>query len=182
MKFSEQIKELRNREKLTQEQFADKLNITRQAVSNWENDRNLPDIEMLILIAQNFHISLDELILGGNDMLKENIMNHTDEMHASPKHGEMVEKLVKDGSENRRVKMNLISAIIGGVLMFMGLMCLVIKGLSVEYIDASGILHENFFLLPVGFLFIFCGVLIILVSCIRTIIKKIQLARKPSIR
>ena len=57
MKFSEQIKDLRTREKLTQEQFAEKLNITRQAVSNWENDRNLPDIEMLILIAQNFHIS-----------------------------------------------------------------------------------------------------------------------------
>ena len=159
MKFSEQIKDLRTREKLTQEQFAEKLNITRQAVSNWENDRNLPDIEMLILIAQNFHISLDELILGGNDMDEVNVMT---------------DKLVRDGSENRRAKMNMISTIVGGVLMIMGLMCLIIKAFSVEYIDASGILHENFFLLPVGFLFIFSGALVIIVTCVSYIVKKIR--------
>lgn len=159
MKFSEQIKDLRTREKLTQEQFAEKLNITRQAISNWENDRNLPDIEMLILIAQNFHISLDELILGGNDMDEVNVMT---------------DKLVRDGSENRRAKMNMISTIVGGVLMIMGLMCLIIKAFSVEYIDASGILHENFFLLPVGFLFIFSGVLVIIVTCVSYIVKKIR--------
>ena len=158
MKFSEQIKDLRTREKLTQEQFAEKLNITRQAVSNWENDRNLPDIEMLILIAQNFHISLDELILGGNDMDEVNVMT---------------DKLVRDGSENRRAKMNMISTIVGGVLMIMGLLCLIIKAFSVEYIDASGILHENFFLLPVGFLFIFCGVLVIIVTCASYIVRKL---------
>lgn len=159
MKFSEQIKDLRTREKLTQEQFAEKLNITRQAVSNWENDRNLPDIEMLILIAQNFHISLDELILGGNDMDEVNVMT---------------DKLVRDGSENRRAKMNMISTIVGGVLMIMGLMCLIIKAFSVEYIDASGILHENFFLLPVGFLFIFSGVLVIIVAYVSYVVKKIR--------
>ena len=158
MKFSEQIKDLRTREKLTQEQFAEKLNITRQAVSNWENVRNLPDIEMLILIAQNFHISLDELILGGNDMDEVNVMT---------------DKLVRDGSENRRAKMNMISTIVGGVLMIMGLMCLIIKAFSVEYIDASGILHENFFLLPVGFLFIFSGVLVIIVTCASYIVRKL---------
>ena len=158
MKFSEQIKDLRTREKLTQEQFAKKLNITRQAVSNWENNRNLPDIEMLILIAQNFHISLDELILGGNDMDEVNVMT---------------DKLVRDGSENRRAKMNMISTIVGGVLMIMGLMCLIIKAFSVEYIDASGILHENFFLLPVGFLFIFSGVLVIIVTCASYIVRKL---------
>ena len=158
MKFSEQIKDLRTREKLTQEQFAEKLNITRQAVSNWENERNLPDIEMLILIAQNFHISLDELILGGNDMDEVNVMT---------------DKLVRDGSENRRAKMNMISTIVGGVLMIMGLMCLIIKAFSVEYIDASGILHENFFLLPVGFLFIFSGVLVIIVTCASYIVRKL---------
>lgn len=159
MKFSEQIKNLRTQEKLTQEQFAEKLNITRQAVSNWENDRNLPDIEMLILIAQNFHISLDELILGGNDMNKETTM---------------ADKLVKDGSENRRARMNMISTIVGGILMVMGVMCLIIKAFSVEYIDASGILHENFFLLPVGFLFIFSGVLVIIVTCVSYIVKKLR--------
>lgn len=85
----------------------------------------------------------------------------------------MTDKLVRDGSENRRAKMNMISTIVGGVLMIMGLMCLIIKAFSVEYIDASGILHENFFLLPVGFLFIFSGVLVIIVTCASYIVRKL---------
>ena len=44
MDFGEQIKSIRQKEKLTQEQFAMKLNVSRQAVSNWENNKNLPDI------------------------------------------------------------------------------------------------------------------------------------------
>ena len=86
----------------------------------------------------------------------------------------MTDKLVRDGSENRRAKMNMISTIVGGVLMIMGLMCLIIKAFSVEYIDASGILHENFFLLPVGFLFIFSGVLVIIVAYVSYVVKKIR--------
>ena len=48
MDFGEQIKRIRKDLVLTQEQMADKLGVSRQAVSNWENNRNLPDIEMLI--------------------------------------------------------------------------------------------------------------------------------------
>ena len=143
MEFGEQIKTVRKEQKLTQEQFAGELNVTRQAVSNWENNRNLPDIEMLIRISEKFHVSLDQLILGGNNM------------------NNMTEKLIKDGSETRRAKLNLVSAIIGGALMLVGFVCLVIKGLSVEYVDEAGMLHENFFLIPIGLLFMFCGTMII---------------------
>ena len=48
MNFGEQIKNIRSERKLTQEQMAAQLNVSRQAISNWENNRNLPDIEMLI--------------------------------------------------------------------------------------------------------------------------------------
>ena len=61
MDFGEQIKSIRQKEKLTQEQFAMKLNVSRQAVSNWENNKNLPDIGMLILMSDVFQISLDYL-------------------------------------------------------------------------------------------------------------------------
>lgn len=63
MEFNEQIKRLRKENNLTQEEMAKKLNVTRQALSNWENNRNLPDFEMIILIAKTFGVSLDELIL-----------------------------------------------------------------------------------------------------------------------
>ncbi|VDG72442.1 transcriptional regulator [Clostridium carnis] len=89
MNFSEQIKKIRVDKGITQQEMANNLGISRQAISNWENDRNLPDIEMIIKIAQVFNLTLDELILGGIDM------------------NNMTEKLIKDGSENNRIKMNL---------------------------------------------------------------------------
>ncbi|MEY8371204.1 DUF3955 domain-containing protein [Aerococcaceae bacterium 50-4] len=150
MKFNEKIKEIRSNHGLTQEQFANQLNVTRQAVSNWENDRNLPDLEMIISIAEIFELSLDELILGGSNM-----------------HNDITEKLIKDGSETRKAKLNLTSTIIGAFLLFIGLGCFFIKMNSVEYIDQAGILHENFFLLPIGFLFLFAGGVVFLVTGIK---------------
>ena len=78
----------------------------------------------------------------------------------------MTEKLVADGSEGRRARMNMVSTVVGAVLMLMGVMCLFIKANSVEYIDADGILHENFYLLPVGFAFIFAGLLVIIITAV----------------
>ncbi|NQP52684.1 DUF3955 domain-containing protein [Streptococcus suis] len=139
MNFGQQIKDLRKKKGLTQEQFALKLNVTRQAVSNWENDKNLPDLELLILMSFVFSISLDQLILGGADM------------------SNMTEKLVKDGREGRRTQMHLTITVIGSFLMLLGFVCFVIKANSVEYVDTKGILHENFYLIPVGYLLVFTG-------------------------
>lgn len=147
MEFGEQIKSLRIKNNLTQEQFGNRLNVTRQAVSNWENDRNLPDLEMLILIASVFHLSLDELILGGTHM-----------------NNNLTTKLIKDGSATRRARYNLITDIIGAFLLLIGIILLFIKSHSVEYIDKTGLLHENFYLLPIGLLCITAGIIIIFVS------------------
>lgn len=46
--------------------------------------------------------------------------------------------------------------------MLMGFMCLVIKANSVEYVDRHGFLHENFYLIPVGYLFLLAGLIIII--------------------
>ncbi len=144
MEFSEQIKMIRRRSKLTQEELAKKLNVSRQAVSNWENNRNLPDLEMLIKISSVFEISLDQLILGDAKMNK------------------MTEKLIKDTDENRKAKFNMITTISGFFLMLMGFMCFVIKANSVEYVDRHGFLHESFYLIPVGYLFLLAGLIIII--------------------
>ena len=86
----------------------------------------------------------------------------------------MTEKLIKDGSETRRAKMNLIAIIVGAALLCIGVVCILIKANSVEYIDAQGFLHENFYLLPIGFLFIFSGVVTFTVTGIRNIVAKIK--------
>jgi len=56
MDFGTQIKKLRNSRKLTQEQLAQKLNVSRQTISSWENNRNLPDLEMVVDISQIFEL------------------------------------------------------------------------------------------------------------------------------
>ena len=71
MEFGERVKAVRMGAGLTQEQFASRIGVTRQAVSNWENGRNLPDIEVVIALSQTFGVSLDELILGGEDMTRD---------------------------------------------------------------------------------------------------------------
>lgn len=76
----------------------------------------------------------------------------------------MTEKLVKDGREGRRTQMHLTITIIGSFLMLLGFVCFVIKANSVEYVDANGILHENFYLIPVGYLLVFTGALATLLS------------------
>ncbi|MEG0283984.1 MAG: DUF3955 domain-containing protein [Erysipelotrichales bacterium] len=156
MDFGEQIKMVRKSEKLTQEQFAIKLNVTRQAVSNWENNKNLPDIGMLILISNVFQISLDQLIKGEDNM------------------NNITKKIINDGSETKKAKYNMITTIIGGIFLLLGIMCFLIKSTSVEYIDAQGMLHENFYLLPIGFLFVFIGLILFLTIGIKEIINKIK--------
>lgn len=90
----------------------------------------------------------------------------------------MAEKLIEDGSETRRARMNLASTVIGGILMLLGFVCLLIKSMSVEYIDAQGILHENFFLIPMGLLFLSAGFLVILISGISYLVKRYRQRRK----
>jgi transcriptional regulator with XRE-family HTH domain len=63
-KISKNIKHLRNEKGFTQELLAEKIQITRQAVSSWENDRTQPDVEMLGKLAEVLGVSLEELIYG----------------------------------------------------------------------------------------------------------------------
>lgn len=60
--LNEQIRELRNIRGINQIQLANKLGVTKQSVSNWENDNILPSIEMLVKIANFFEVSTDYLL------------------------------------------------------------------------------------------------------------------------
>lgn len=62
MKFNENLKFLRKKEGLTQEELAEKLNVSRQSVTKWESGNAIPDIEKIKEIAYIFSISVDSLI------------------------------------------------------------------------------------------------------------------------
>jgi transcriptional regulator with XRE-family HTH domain len=70
VKLSEKLRELRKVSKLSQEQLAQKLNVTNQAVSRWELGKNYPDILNLVKLCDIYNISLDELIRDDLDFQK----------------------------------------------------------------------------------------------------------------
>ena len=63
-KVNTMIKRLRQDKRLNQEQLAEQLHVTRQAVSNWETGKTQPDIETLTKIAEYFEVSVEYLIYG----------------------------------------------------------------------------------------------------------------------
>ena len=64
LKISENISALRKQAGITQEDLANKLNVSNQAVSKWEAGKCCPDIEILPVLAAFFGVSIDELLLG----------------------------------------------------------------------------------------------------------------------
>ena len=71
MSIGNQISAIRNEQQLTQEQFGELFHVTRQTVSNWENEKSYPDLQTLIKISDMFEISLDTLMKGDKTMVKK---------------------------------------------------------------------------------------------------------------
>ena len=68
MSLGENLQFLRKRDNITQEQLAEKLEVSRQSVSKWESDTTYPEMDKLIQICQMFHCSID-------DMLQKDVSN-----------------------------------------------------------------------------------------------------------
>lgn len=86
MNLGEQIKKRRSELNMTQEELAEKLSVTRSAVSNWETEKNYPDLQTIVDISDELNISLDILLKGDK---------------------KMVEKITQDSKENPILKRRL---------------------------------------------------------------------------
>ena len=64
MNFSEKLKEIRKKEGISQEQLAEKIGVTRQAITKWETGKGLPDVENMVIIAEIFKTTIDELLMN----------------------------------------------------------------------------------------------------------------------
>ncbi len=71
MELSAQVKKYRTKLKLSQEELAEKVYVTRQTISNWENGKSYPDIHSLLLLSSLFDVSLDQLIKGDIETMKK---------------------------------------------------------------------------------------------------------------
>lgn len=74
MKIGDKLKKARMDKNLTQEEVAEKIFVSRQSISNWENNKTYPDIGNVLALSDLYQISLDELLKGS-----ENFMEHLEE-------------------------------------------------------------------------------------------------------
>ena len=73
MEVGAQIRKYRSQMGISQEQLAEKVYVSRQTVSNWETNKNYPDIHSLLLLSALFDVSLDQLIKGDVEHMKTEI-------------------------------------------------------------------------------------------------------------
>ena len=83
MNIGEQIRIRRTELNITQQDLADRLNVSRSAVSNWETNKNYPDLQIIVQVSEQLNISLDTLLKGDANV---------------------VEKIAKDTTESRKLK------------------------------------------------------------------------------
>lgn len=84
MTIGSNLKKARENKKLSQIDVANYLNISRQSISKWENDRTIPDIDNLIKLSDLYELSIDELLknkilINQNDIIPEQIKNLLDD-------------------------------------------------------------------------------------------------------
>lgn len=77
MDLGKKIMTMRNEKNLSQEQLAERLNVTRQTISNWENGKFYPDIDSLVNLSKFFNVSLD-VLLSYDDKVLDYLKDSTD--------------------------------------------------------------------------------------------------------
>lgn len=70
MTIGELLKEARLQAGLTQEKVAEAIGVSRQSISNWENDKTYPDVINIIALSELYQVSLDYLLKGSKDYMK----------------------------------------------------------------------------------------------------------------
>lgn len=73
MEIGTQIRKYRSAQELSQEELAERVYVTRQTISNWENGKSYPDLHSLLLLSSLFHVSLDQLVKGDIEKMKQEI-------------------------------------------------------------------------------------------------------------
>ena len=73
MQIHKQIRSQRNQMGLSQEELAEEIFVSRQSISNWEWGSKYPDLDSLLALSTLFEISLDHLVKGDIDIMKEKL-------------------------------------------------------------------------------------------------------------
>lgn len=105
------INEYRRQRNITQEQLADAMGVTSQAVSKWENDISCPDIAILPQLADYFGVSMDRLVRGEEPMRPKVLQGN-----AKKDFNTMILRITVESSDGDRVKVNVPLALVKAAL------------------------------------------------------------------
>jgi len=140
MKFSEKLQKLRKENKMSQEQLADQLEVSRQAVSKWESGQTYPEMDKLIAICKLFKCSLDDLT---NDEIKEIKGNGKEKVTISKFLDEILDTISRSVSIFQKLSLNQKLKYLFGLLVL--ILMLVLIRIPVDYIYELGVdIFERF--------------------------------------
>ena len=121
MNIGERIYNLRTQADMSQGDLAEKLNVSRQSVSKWENNNSTPDIEKLVLLAEVFGITVDELVKDtateNTDVLSEKALPFSDNREANPQPPEEI-KATASAKPQKNIKAAKILLVLGILVAF----------------------------------------------------------------
>lgn len=122
MEFNNKLYELRKQKGFSQEELANRLNVSRQTISKWEVGESTPDMENLVAISELFEISLDELVL--DKVPKE--ADTSAQVVKSEFYSDIKENVLADENRKKAKKGLKIAAIVLGIIVLIDLISFVI--------------------------------------------------------
>jgi transcriptional regulator with XRE-family HTH domain len=122
MEFNNKLYELRKQKGLSQEELANRLNVSRQTVSKWEVGESSPDMEKLVAISELFDISLDELVLDKAVKKEE----PSEQIVRSELYSDVKEHVLTEDNKKKAKKGLKIAGIVLGALLLIDLISMII--------------------------------------------------------
>lgn len=120
MEFHNKLYNLRKQKGLSQEELANRLNVSRQTISKWEVGDSTPEMEKLIAISDLFGISLDELVMDKAPVKTEEVSARSELV------SELTEKVLTDDNKKKAKKGLKIAAYIVGALLLIDAISMIV--------------------------------------------------------
>lgn len=135
MNIGEKLFELRKEKNLSQEEVADKLNVTRQTISKWETNQSTPDFDKIVPLCELFEITTEELLTG----------KKPEENNTKQEEKEIVEEKIPTREEVRRKSAEVVSTSV-----FMYILAVVVIIIAIPLLNMNPILATAIFLIIIA--------------------------------
>lgn len=138
MNLGEKLFELRKAKKLTQDEVAERLNVTRQTVSKWETNQSTPDFDKILPLCELYDISTDELLKGERQEKSEKINYNNEENNKNS-----YENMTKN-----QIKQKTAEVVCSSILIF--IIAIAYAGIGIEVIEWNPVVVGCTFLIMIG--------------------------------